>query len=100
VCAPWRHGARLDSGDGDFDVSEYRPRTYALVREAVAVERLRDDLPTYRIDGSDLKRLDEEPGSPDEKAAEVERRSSTRSPAWQDLHDYNPTAAVTDDACA
>ena len=70
--ALWRHGARLDSGDGDFDVSEYRPQTYALVREAVSVERLRDDLPIYRIDGSYLKRLDEAPGSPEEKAAEIE----------------------------
>jgi len=72
VRALWRRGARLDGADSDFDVKEYRPHTRALVREAVAVERLRTDLPIYRIDGDYLKRLQEMPGSPEEKAAEVE----------------------------
>ncbi len=71
VRAIWRHGARLDQ-DGDFDVGDYRPQTHALVREAVSVERLRQDLPVYRIDGSYIDRLEETPGSPEEKAAEVE----------------------------
>jgi type I restriction enzyme, R subunit len=69
--ALFRHGARLDQ-DGAFDVSDYRPQTHALVREAVSVERLRHDLPVYRIDGSYLERLEGAPGSPEEKAAEVE----------------------------
>jgi hypothetical protein len=34
--------------------------------------RLRDDLPVYRIDGEYVKRVDGSPGSPEEKAAEVE----------------------------
>jgi hypothetical protein len=38
----------------------------------VVFERLRDDLPVYRIDGDYVKRLDEAPGSAEEKAAEVE----------------------------
>jgi type I restriction enzyme R subunit len=72
VRALWRRGARLDGADSDFDVHEYRPQTRALVHEAVAVERLRTDLPVYRIDGDYLSRLEEMPGSPEEKAAEVE----------------------------
>jgi type I restriction enzyme R subunit len=72
IRAIWRRGARLDEGDGDFDVTEYRPQTWALVREAVEIERLRDDLPVYRIDGEYVKRLDDAPGSPEEKAAEIE----------------------------
>jgi type I restriction enzyme, R subunit len=70
--AIWRRGARLDQRDSDFDVREYRPQTYALVQEAVAVARLRDDLPIYRIDGQYLTRLEEMPGAAEEKAAEVE----------------------------
>jgi type I restriction enzyme, R subunit len=72
VRALWRRGARLDQRDGNFDVREYRPQTHALVQEAVSVERLRHDLPVYRIDGEYLKRLEGLPGSPEEKAAEVE----------------------------
>jgi type I restriction enzyme R subunit len=72
VRAIWRRGARLDQRDSDFDLAEYRPQTWALVREAVEVERLRDDLPVYRIDGDYVKRLDDAPGSPEEKAAEIE----------------------------
>lgn len=72
IRAIWRRGARLDQRDSDFDVQEYRPQTWALVRDAVSVERLRDDLPVYRIDGEYVKRLEEAPGSPEEKAAEVE----------------------------
>ncbi|MCP9486932.1 MAG: DUF3387 domain-containing protein [Gaiellaceae bacterium MAG52_C11] len=72
VRALWRRGARLDDRDSDFDIREYRPHTHALVQEAVAVERLRRDLPIYRIDGQYLQRLEEAPGSPEEKAAEVE----------------------------
>jgi type I restriction enzyme, R subunit len=72
VRALWRRGARLDGRDGDFDVSEYRPQTRALVQGAVAVERLRTDLPVYRIDGDYLTRLEEMPGSAEEKTAEVE----------------------------
>jgi type I restriction enzyme, R subunit len=72
VRAIWRRGARLDQRDSDFDVEEYRPQTWALVREAVSVERLRDDLPIYRIDGEYVKRLEDAPGSPEEKAAEIE----------------------------
>jgi type I restriction enzyme, R subunit len=72
VRAIWRRGARLDQRDSDFDVDEYRPQTWALVRRAVEIERLRDDLPIYRIDGDYVKRLDEAPGSPEEKAAEIE----------------------------
>ncbi len=34
--------------------------------------KLRDDLPVYRIDGEYVRRLDEAPGSPEEKAAEIE----------------------------
>ena len=70
--ALWRRGARLDQRDSDFDVREYRPHTHALVQDAVSVERLRRDLPIYRIDGQYLKRLKDAPASPDEKAAEVE----------------------------
>jgi type I restriction enzyme, R subunit len=72
IRAIWRRGARLDERDSDFDVQEYRPQTWTLVRDAVAVERLRNDLPVYRIDGDYMKRLEEAPGSPDEKAAEIE----------------------------
>jgi len=72
VRALWRRGARLDQRDSDFDIREYRPHTHALVQEAVSVERLRRDLPIYRIDGQYLKRLEDAPGSPEEKAAEVE----------------------------
>jgi type I restriction enzyme R subunit len=72
VRAIWRRGARLDQRDSDFDLEEYRPQTWALVRKAVEIERLRDDLPVYRIDGEYVRRLDEAPGSPDEKAAEIE----------------------------
>jgi type I restriction enzyme R subunit len=72
VRAIWRRGARLDERDGDFDVQEYRPQTWALVRDAVAIERLRDDLPIYRIDGDYVERLEHAPGSPEEKAAEIE----------------------------
>jgi hypothetical protein len=70
--ALWRRGARLDQRDGDFDIREYRPHTHALVQDAVSVERLRCDLPVYRIDGQYLRRLQEAPGSPEEKAAEIE----------------------------
>ncbi len=72
VRAIWRRGARLDQRDSDFDLEEYRPQTWALVREAVEIERLRDDLPVYRIDGDYVKRLDDAPGSAEEKAAEIE----------------------------
>lgn len=72
VRAIWRRGARLDQRDSDFDLEEYRPQTWALVREAVQIDRLRDDLPIYRIDGDYVKRLDDAPGSPEEKAAEIE----------------------------
>jgi hypothetical protein len=72
VRAIWRRGARLDQRDSDFDVAEYRPQTWALVRDAVEIERLRDDLPVYRIDGDYAKRIDDAPGSPEEKAAEIE----------------------------
>jgi type I restriction enzyme, R subunit len=70
--AVWRHAARLDEDADDFDVEDYRPQTHQLVREAVSIERLRRDLPVYTIDGSYLVRLDEVPGSPEEKAAEIE----------------------------
>jgi type I restriction enzyme, R subunit len=70
--ALWRRGARLDQRDADFDIREYRPHTHALVQEDVSVERLRRDLPVYRIDGQYLRRLEEAPGSPEEKAAEIE----------------------------
>jgi type I restriction enzyme, R subunit len=72
IRAIWRRGARLDQRDSDFDVEEYRSQTWALVREAVSIERLRDDLPIYRIDGEYVKRLEDAPGSPEEKAAEIE----------------------------
>jgi type I restriction enzyme R subunit len=72
IRAIWRRGTRLDEQDGDFDIHEYRAQTWALVREAVAIERLRDDLPVYRIDGNYLRRIGEAPGSPEEKAAEIE----------------------------
>jgi type I restriction enzyme, R subunit len=70
--AIWRRGARLDQGNSDFDIQEYRPQTWALVRESVGIERLRDDLPVYRIDGNYLRRIEEAPGSAEEKAAEIE----------------------------
>lgn len=71
--ALWRHATREDQEDaaGEVDLDEYRPQTHTLVQDAVSVERLRTDLPVYRIDGSYLRRLDEMPGSPDEKAAEA-----------------------------
>ncbi len=72
IRAIWRRGARLDQRDSDFDLDEYRPQTWALVRDAVAIERLRVDLPVYRIDGEYVRRLDDAPGSPEEKAAEIE----------------------------
>lgn len=72
VRAIWRRGARLDQRDSDFDLAEYRPQTWALVREAVEIERIRDDLSVYRIDGEYVRRLDDAPGSPEEKAAEIE----------------------------
>ncbi len=46
AAAIWRRGARLDQRDSDFDLDEYRPQTWALVRDAVAIERLRVDLPS------------------------------------------------------
>jgi type I restriction enzyme R subunit len=70
--ALWRHGSRQDEADSDFDLEDYRPQTHALVREAVSIERLRDDVPVYRIDGSYVGRIQEGPGSAEEKAAEVE----------------------------
>ncbi len=70
--ALWRHGARLDEGDGGFDLSDYRPQTHALVQDAVSTVKLRDDLPVYAIDGSYVDRVKAGPGSPEEKAAEVE----------------------------
>jgi hypothetical protein len=72
IRAIWHRGARLDEREGDFDVTEYRPQTWALVREAVEIESLRDDLPVYRIDGDYVRRLEGAPGSPEEKAAEIE----------------------------
>jgi type I restriction enzyme R subunit len=72
IRAIWRRGARLDERDSDFDIHEYRPQTWALVREAVGIERLRDDLPVYRIDGNYLRRIEEAPGPSEEKAAEIE----------------------------
>lgn len=72
VRAILRRGARLDQRDSDFDLQEYRPQTWALVRDAVEIERLREDLPVYRIDGDYVTRLDEAPGSAEEKAAEIE----------------------------
>jgi len=73
--ALWRSGARLDQRDSGFDIREYRSHTPALMQEAVAVERLGRDLPIPWIDGQYLQRLEEAPGSPDEKAAEIEIRS-------------------------
>jgi hypothetical protein len=70
--ALWRHGARLDESDSDFDVRDYRPQTHKLVQDAVSKVRLRDDLPVYRIDGEYVRRVGESSGSPEEKAAEVE----------------------------
>jgi type I restriction enzyme R subunit len=70
--ALYRHGARLDEADTDFDVADYRPQTHALVQDAVSQVKLRDDLPVYRIDGSYVDRIKAGPGSPEEKAAEVE----------------------------
>jgi type I restriction enzyme R subunit len=72
VRAIWRRGARLDQRDNDFDLEEYRPQTWALVRGAVEIARLREDLPIYRIDGDYVKRLDDAPGSAEEKTAEME----------------------------
>ena len=68
----WRRGARLDDRDGDFDLQEYRPQTWALVRSAVQVARIRNDLPIYRINGEYLRRIEAAAGSSDEKAAEIE----------------------------
>lgn len=70
--ALWRHSVGLDEADADFDLDEYRPQTYALVQDAVSAVRLRTDLPVYRIDGSYAERIKNQPGSPEEKAAEVE----------------------------
>jgi type I restriction enzyme R subunit len=70
--ALYRHGARLDQSDSDFDIGDYRPQTHALVREAVSTVKLRDDLPVYRIDGTYVQRIKEAPLSPEEKAAEME----------------------------
>jgi type I restriction enzyme R subunit len=70
--ALWRHGARLDQADSDFDLDEYRPQTHGLVKDAVSQVKLRSDLSVYRIDGSYARRIEEGPGSPEEKAAEVE----------------------------
>jgi hypothetical protein len=70
--ALYRHGARLDQADSDFDITDYRPQTHALVQDAVSQVKLRDDLPVYRIDGSYVERIKEGPGSPEEKMAEVE----------------------------
>lgn len=68
----WRRGARLDDRDGDFDLQEYRPQTWALVRSAVQVARIRNDVPIYRINGEYLQRIEAAAGSSDEKAAEIE----------------------------
>lgn len=67
--AVWRHGSRQES---DFDVAEYRPHTHALVQDAISVERLRRDLPVYRINQDYLSRLEGEDLEPGEKAAEIE----------------------------
>ncbi len=70
--ALYHHGARLGEADSNFDIVDYRPHTHALVRDAVSKVKLRDDLPVYRIDGSYVERIKDAPGTPDEKAAEVE----------------------------
>ena len=70
--ALYRHGARLGQADSDFDLDDYRPQTHALVQDAISKVKLRDDLPVYRIDGTYVKRVKDGPGSPEEKAAEVE----------------------------
>lgn len=69
--ALWRHGARLDEID-DFDFEEYRTHTRALVRDAVSLERLRRELPIYRLDGNFVQHLQASPGRPEEKATAVE----------------------------
>ncbi len=70
--ALYRHGARLDESDSDFDIGDYRPQTHALVQGAVSKVKLRDDLPVYRIDGTYVRRIKDAPLSPEEKAAEME----------------------------
>jgi type I restriction enzyme R subunit len=72
IRAIWRRGARLDERDSEFGIHEYRPQTWALVHDAVGIERLREDLPVYRIDGNYLRRIEEAPSSAEEKAAEIE----------------------------
>jgi type I restriction enzyme R subunit len=66
----WVHGRREDA-DG-FDLAEYRSHTHALVGEAITVERLRHDLPVYRVDERYLSLIDGKPMTPEEKAAEIE----------------------------
>jgi len=69
--ALWRHGSRQDQEDS-FDVAEYRAHTHKLVQDAVSLDRLRTDLPVYRVDEKYLTRIDGKGLSPDEKAAEIE----------------------------
>ncbi|MCX2969483.1 MULTISPECIES: type I restriction endonuclease subunit R [Streptomyces] len=70
--ALWRHGARLDDVVDDFDLDEYGAHTRALVRQAISLERLRREVPVYRLDGSFVERIQESAGNPAEKAAVVE----------------------------
>ncbi len=67
--AVWRHGSRQET---DFDVAEHRAHTHALVQDAIRVDRLRRDLPVYRIDERYLELLEREPLTSEEKAAEIE----------------------------
>jgi type I restriction enzyme, R subunit len=70
--ALWRHGARLDDVVDDFDLDEYGAHTRALVRQAISLERLRREVPVYRLDGTFVERIQESAGNPAEKAAVVE----------------------------
>jgi len=64
----WRVAMREDV----FDPTEYRPKTVALVQEAISIGELARDRAQFRIDGEFLTKLDSEDLTPEEKAAEIE----------------------------
>jgi type I restriction enzyme, R subunit len=70
--AIWRHGARLETPGTPTTVRLIRPQTEALISTSIVMDRLRDDLPIYEVDGSYLRKLEGEALSPEEKSAEIE----------------------------
>lgn len=69
VWAAWRRGTRRNQRTGD----DIREKTMQLVRGAIGIERVRDDLPARTIDADFLVALaDETDLTPTEKATDIE----------------------------